>query len=338
MKKTEAKTLKGPRWSLLLFRKSKDIVRESWIRAIHSRDRASDWKLNGRDPQPGKKPTNSLRNNGANRFSAKPARSLSTNTNDTVIQEPAYQSTQSSKSFEGEAGTVSRPNYMKKTVIISDFTQQGNTQGSTAAHQKATNDVPFDDHTSSINREVIVNCDEPDLTLTAEHSQIESGSGGEYGEQGQKADLLTLPSSPKGPEDTAELWRVVRPGGVDVRAGPKDTESLVCTANCGDVLQVVSRQDASDGAVWLRLLEAWQWQRHERMWRRAARAWVKMDDGNASQVEPMGQWGPAQVGKRGRGLWKVAAGGVQIAEEPEPGAKAVRRHGGARAVAGATAP
>jgi hypothetical protein len=121
----------------------------------------------------------------------------------------------------------------------------------------------------------------------------------------------------QGPKGMAGLWRVVRPGGVVVRAGPGDGENVVCEARCGDVLEVVSGYDGHGSAAWLRLREVWTWKAQERLWCRAAAAWVRCYGGNESAaIERIRRWEAAQVGRRGRGLWKVAPGGVDVLDGP----------------------
>jgi hypothetical protein len=122
-----------------------------------------------------------------------------------------------------------------------------------------------------------------------------------------------------------ELWLVIKSEGLAVRSAPNEMGDVIDMANYGDLLDVAGVCDLAEGGVWLRLREAWQWRRDVRAWRRVAEAWVKKGGGNESSgVNRAEALEAAQIGRRGRGLWKVCPGGVRVMDQPDPGAREVR--------------
>jgi hypothetical protein len=152
------------------------------------------------------------------------------------------------------------------------------------------------------------------------------------------------------------LWRVVGREGVAIRAGANNSSDVLATLHEGDVLEVLEHRDDTDGWAWLRLREVWEWQVGPQTWERAGEGWVGMrtqctggnaesgqdcvagdglqsahasalgassHGGQSAWVEQLSHWEPGLVGLRGRGLWKVAAGGVVLMDRPDPAAKEV---------------
>ena len=357
---------KIPKWKKILFRNPKDAVRSAWNQAFHTQYAFYDLKtdLIARDPV--LVPNNHSIGSPANVDLLDQDRLVEIGAGEIRAMKAVPQTDPLNIPFLGDQHTDEENPQSKSSTVSSEQGDRGATPSKRKwnVQPELQNSMLSPDATESVRTSGLLSSDSgPDRKPSASDAETpptargwpktgdDSGGAVRHRENAtsdstsRKSDtndqVTWRQPAPGGADGGARrirsgqqaegLWRVVDRGGLVVRAAAWDAGDVIGAAKYGDVLDVVGRSDAADGGEWLRLREAWEWRRDAQAWRRAREAWVRARGGNESAAAiRMETCEAAEVGRRGRGLWKVGPGGVRVMDRPDAGGREVR--GGRRAL------